>query len=148
MLGEYGNTSVVNIAVYNPDYSGSDFTGTSTGLFFNFGDTNSLTTGYLQFLSNDTTYHPVALCFNNAAAQCYSGAPSAIAIAVNGVNYGGVSDGYVSIDKQGVAQIASIVTPVAVPGPIAGAGLPGLIFASGGLLGWWRRKRKAAAAVA
>jgi len=34
-----------------------------------------------------------------------------------------------------------------VPGPIAGAGLPGLILAGGGLLGWWRRKRKAAAAV-
>src|SRR5262249_9427436 len=50
----------------------------------------------------------------------------------------------ISINEMSIDAPA---TAPSVPGPMLGAGLPGLIFAGGGLLAWWRSKRRAQAVV-
>jgi len=46
------------------------------------------------------------------------------------------------VTHQGPFNASFSLTGESVPGPIAGAGLPGVMFAGGCLLGWWRQRRR------
>jgi hypothetical protein len=58
------------------------------------------------------------------------------------------SDGQGVPIVQGTLTDLRIVAPAAVPGPIVGGGLPGLLLAFGGFMAWWQRKRTAAVTIA
>jgi hypothetical protein len=48
------------------------------------------------------------------------------------------------VDSEANFIFSGTVDDVAVPAPLAGAGLPGLILTGGGVLGCWRRRQKTA----
>jgi hypothetical protein len=134
-MGDDGIDPPVTItsAVSNPYLlitNPNDFIATPLGLFFNFNDQLGAT---FWAASNDPNVS--ILPRFELIADCVGGPLGSI---------GCWKFNYPTFEILALNPDPRIAGPATVPGPIAGAGLPGLILATVGLFGWWRRRQRMA----
>ena len=148
-----------NLFDFNDTVAGSTVTGATSTLN---GTTTSLS---VSGLTNQTPFQADGTGFFTASIFCTT------ASACNGGSTPNINDLHFTVTNATIAQLTTAnalgnifvadilcgqtgctgltgpidVSSVPVPGPIVGAGLPGLVMACGGLIGFARRRRRLAA---
>jgi hypothetical protein len=138
-IDDFSRYVAVTGTLYGYEYGTSGYAGSGAdsinwvwddGINYSIGSKN-----YSSWLMDGTDhsnyYNFIQLAYN------YSGAPELLF--TSGVSFvdGQAFDNYINFSDPMISASLSVV-----PGPIAGAGLPGFILASAGLVGRWRRRRK------
>jgi hypothetical protein len=89
-------------------------------------------------LLDPTFYNPAFVMAQGGLTQAEAALVTGIE---NGLTYFNI---HTTQNPGGELRTQLLPIGVPVPGPIVGAGLPGLLLAGGGLLAWWRRRQKIA----